>query len=233
MKPLHGPVSSRAEEVGLDAAPVDGIPVQVTESRVMADGIDITGLIKLPPGMELADLDGMTVSRGDITACTTVETSHEFTYHDVPGEPGWKEARPVPSDKTHRLDIRINDRIVYSQDVDEYQLEHTADAVLLSATRNGALSKVETPAVAGATGTPLTAADAPADSAPAPDADVDDPKASDAESAEPPVVETVHTGERDVAADEAQRKADRAARREAAKAAEAAATDGQPDGAAE
>lgn len=219
MKPLHGPVSSRAEELGGTLVP---ITVQVKEGRVMADGIDITGLIELPAGMALDNLDGMTVSRGDIT------------HHDVPGEPGRKEARPVPSNKTHRLDIRINDRIVYSQDVDEYQLEHTQDAVLLSATRNGALSKVETSAIDAPTGTPLTAADAPADSGPAPDADVDDPKASDADSAEPPVVETVHTGERDVAADEAQRKADRAARREAAKAANANADAvAQPDEAAE
>ncbi|QBP29782.1 hypothetical protein SEA_TYPHA_127 [Mycobacterium phage Typha] len=116
-----------------------------------------------------------------------------LTHHDAPAPSGGKEAHPVPSNKTQRVDVRINGRIVYSQDVTEYSLTNDATNGLTLTAAPVELTKVDTvpnPLLAP-TGTPIPEGFQTLEEAVAPDADLTEKEPA------VPVIEAVHDGRRD------------------------------------
>ncbi|AMQ67068.1 hypothetical protein SEA_BIPPER_133 [Mycobacterium phage Bipper] len=198
---LHGPHTSVAEERGEELVPAR-YSFNTDEAQLAVAAITFTGSVA----------DGLI--RHPVHANVEhVLTSHQFAYHDVPGHPGWKEARPVANDKTHQIDIRVDGKIVYSQHLAEYHLSANRESVELT----GSIKPLEAVEVTDnpllpPTGTPVTLPEGfvpITDESTAPDAHLNEEPESQ------PIIETVHTGARDVAAEEEQRKADRAARRKA------------------
>lgn len=199
--PLHRPATSVAEERGEELVPAR-YSFNTDEAQLAVAAITFTGSVA----------DGLI--RHPVHANVEhVLTSHQFAYHDVPGHPGWKEARPVANDKTHQIDIRVDGKIVYSQHLAEYHLSANRESVELT----GSIKPLEAVEVTDnpllpPTGTPVTLPEGfvpITDESTAPDAHLNEEPESQ------PIIETVHTGARDVAAEEEQRKADRAARRKA------------------
>lgn len=181
--------------------------------------LDGPGVIASLEANPLGSVPRVTVEHDGVTRVVAISdvahviTSRQYEYDDVPGHPGWKEARPVPSDKQTRIDIRIGGRLVYSQDVDEYTLEHSKSGVQLVGTIGGPnlLTLPDNPLLPP-TGTPV---ELPEGFVPIPDESTAPDAHLNEQPESVPVIETVHTGARDVAAEEEQRKADRAARRKA------------------
>lgn len=137
-------------------------------------------------------------------------------------------------DRPAKLEIRIDDRIIYAQTVTAYSVEYGSADLMLTAKHN----LPPNPAVDAATGTPIPGSDEtlvqssvltipdnpllpPAPSPGAPDGDDEQGEPAD------PVLQRVHTGDRDP---EAEEQSARTRRANARKAAAENSTDETPDG---